>query len=74
MKKINQINEDNNNSFLHSTEYCRKMLEIFPIVHCKWNIVAKFLLNIPKYFITSILQFSEIVLTKKKFLIVLEIL
>ena len=40
----------------HSTQYCRNMSGIFSIFHCKWNIVATFLSNIPKYFI-AILQF-----------------
>ena len=37
----------------HGTEYCRNMSEIFPIFHCKRNIVAKFLSNIAKYFIAT---------------------
>ena len=40
----------------HSTEYYSNMSKIFPIFHCKRNIVAKFLSNIAKYFITT-LQF-----------------
>ena len=40
----------------HSTEYCKNISEIFPIFHCKWNIVATFLSNIAKYFI-AMLQF-----------------
>ena len=53
----------------------KNVSKIFSIYHCKWNIVATFLSNIPKYFI-AILQFqlSEIFLTKKKYLKVLEIL
>ena len=43
-------------AFPHSTEYCRNMSKIFPIFHCKWNIVATFLSNIEKYFIAT-LQF-----------------
>ena len=40
----------------HSTEYCRKLSEIFPIFHCNWNIAATFLSIIGKYFIAT-LQF-----------------
>ena len=43
-------------NFLHSTEYCRKVSEIFPIFYCIWNIVATFSSIIPKYFIAT-LQF-----------------
>ena len=43
-------------SYPHSTEYCRNMLEIFPIFHCKRNIIATFLSHIAKYFIAT-LQF-----------------
>ena len=38
----------------HSTEYCRNMSEIFPIFHCTWNIVAKILSNIAKYFTVTL--------------------
>ena len=40
----------------HSTEYCRNMSEIFPIVHYNWNMFATFLSTIQKYFIAT-LQF-----------------
>ena len=40
----------------HSTEYCRNLSEIFPILHCNWNIAARFLSIITKYFIAR-LQF-----------------
>ena len=60
--------------FPHSTEYCRNMSEIFPILHCNWNIVTTFLSNIAKYFIET-LQFklAEIFLETNKYLIILEI-
>ena len=38
----------------HSTEYCKNMSEIFPIFHCKWNIVATFSSNITIYFIPTL--------------------
>ena len=54
--------------FLHSTEYCRNMWEIFPIFHYNWNIVSTFLSNIAKYFIATLqFQRSEIFLQKKIF-------
>ena len=61
--------------YLYSTEYCRKMTEIFPIIDCNSNIIATFLSNIKKYFIPT-LQFklSEIFLKANKFIILLEIL
>ena len=40
--------------YSHSTEYCRNMSEIFPIFHCKWNIVTTFLSNFEKYFIATL--------------------
>ena len=40
----------------HNAEYCKNMSEIFPIFHCNWNIVSKFLSIIAKYFIAP-LQF-----------------
>ena len=47
----------------HSTEYCRKILVIFSIFHCNWNIVGKFLSNIAKYSIATLkFQLSEIFL------------
>ena len=59
----------------HSTEYCGKMSEIFPIFHCDWNIVATFLSNIAKYFILRLqCQLSEIFLKTNKYLILSEIM
>ena len=49
----------------HSTEYCRKMSDIFSIFYCNKNIVTPFLSNIAKYFMGTLqLQFSEIFLKK----------
>ena len=50
------------------------MLEIFPILHFNYNIVATFLSNIAKYFIAT-LQFklAEIFLETNKYLLLLEI-